>query len=359
MRLIPKDPDLGWAPYAYLLYLLLFFIQPLAGRTSTREWVLTALGTAAFLVLYFTAYWCRGRWLIAIIVAITALGLAFAPFNVGASVLFIYAASFAGFAGSSQVAIRIIGSIVAVTALEAAALRLPPEFWITAIVFSVFIGGLNIHYAQRKIANAKLRRANEEIERLAKVAERERIARDLHDLLGHTLSLIVLKAELAGKLVDRDPSRARVEIRDLEKVSREALSEVRQAVGGIRSGDLAAELVRARAALETAGIRVQCANEPLPLTSDQETVLAMVVREGVTNVVRHSKATNCEIHVRRQNGLASIEIIDDGCGGSMAEGNGLRGMRERVEGIGGSIRREVGPGSKLRVFVPIAETNQA
>jgi two-component system sensor histidine kinase DesK len=359
MRLIPENPDLGRTPYAYLLYLLMFFVQPVLKKASAWEWALTGLGTAAFLAMYFAGFWCRGGRRLAIIAGITALGLAFSPFNYGAAVLFIYAASFAGFAGPTRVAVRILAVIVAVTALESLVLRLPADFWITAIVGAVFIGGLNIHHAQRTIANEKLRQAHGEIERLAKVAERERIARDLHDLLGHTLSLIVLKAELAGKLMDRDPARACQEIRDLEKISRDALSEVRQAVGGIRSCDLASELERARAALETAGICVQCVAEPLKLTSEQEKVLAMAVREGATNVVRHANAVNCEIHIWQQDGRVSVEIIDDGSGGYTAEGNGLRGMRERAEALGGCIRREVGAGSKLCVVLPMAETIEA
>src|SRR5438105_13442886 len=124
--------------------------------------------------------------------------------------------------------------------------------WLWPVIFTVLIGAANVHQQQRSAANARLRLAHDEIEHLAKVAERERIARDLHDLLGHTLSLIILKSELASKLADRDIERARNEIRDVERISREALTQVRAAVRGYREGGLRRELDSAREALDTA-----------------------------------------------------------------------------------------------------------
>ena len=122
----------------------------------------------------------------------------------------------------------------------------------------MLIGSGNTFLAERNRMNRKLTKANEEIENLAKVAERERIARDLHDVLGHTLSVITLKSELAGKLIDRDPEGAGREIREVETISRQALSDVRDAIRGYRSKGLVAELAHAKATLETAGVAVQC-----------------------------------------------------------------------------------------------------
>ena len=163
-------------------------------------------------------------------------------------------------------------------------------------------------------AGEKLRKADAEIEHLAKVAERERIARDLHDLLGHTLSLITLKAELARKLVDRDPQRAKQEMLDVEQTSRAALADVREAISGYRGEGIAAELVRARKTLETAGITVDCEFDQLPLTPAQETVLALALREAVTNVVRHAQAQRCKRSAAAREGLCTLEIADNGRG---------------------------------------------
>ncbi len=193
--------------------------------------------------------------------------------------------------------------------------------------------------------NRKLRKANEEIENLAKVAERERIARDLHDVLGHTLSVITLKSELAGKLIDRDPERAGKEIREVEQISRQALTDVRDAIRGYRSQGLVAELAQAKTTLETAGLTVQCdAATTVKLPAVQESVLSLAVREAVTNVVRHAQARTCRMRLEQQNGTCRLEIHDDGCGASNGEGNGLRGMRERVEMIGGTLQPQHGSG---------------
>src|SRR5947209_2919490 len=230
MRLLPNDKDISWLPYAYLLYLSLFIAYPLATHATALQWVFTAIGVAVFLPIYFAAYWVDGRKLLGAAVGIAIIGAVYAPFNPGASVFFVYAAAAAAFIGSAGIAWSVIAAVLGIVAVESFLLRLPGQFWIPAVVFSVFVGAMNIHVAQRKLANRKLSLAYDEIERLAKVAERERIARDLHDLLGHTLSLIILKSELAGKLIDVDHTRARQEIRDLEMVSRNALSEVREAV---------------------------------------------------------------------------------------------------------------------------------
>ena len=195
--------------------------------------------------------------------------------------------------------------------------------------------------------------AKEEIEHLAKVAERERIARDLHDVLGHTLSVIILKSELAGKLIDRDPQRAKAEIADVERTSREALSEVRSTIRGYRAHNLDAELAQAKATLETAGVSVKTESAEIALTPAQESVVALIVREAVTNVVRHAQARNCSLRLAPLNGRCLLEVQDDGRGGSQDEGNGLRGMRERIEALGGTLKRETGGGTRLSIQFPL------
>jgi two-component system sensor histidine kinase DesK len=311
------------------------------------------VGIIIFLPLYFLSYWVDGLKLLCVIAGMAALGVVYGPFNPGASVFFVYAAAAGAFAGSAGMAWTIISAIVAIVGIETLLLRLPGELWIPAVTFSIFVGALNIHAAQRKMANARLRLAYDEIERLAKVAERERIARDLHDLLGHTLSLIVLKSELAGKLLEHDLARAREEIRDLEQVSRNALTEVRQAVRGYRAGNLAAEMAHARAMLESAGVVVECQMDPVSLGGPQENVMALALREAVTNVVRHANATRCTIRVRQSDDQCAVEVIDNGCGGAAQEGNGLRGMRERAEALGGTVTRRMDEGCRLAVSLPL------
>jgi two-component system sensor histidine kinase DesK len=248
-----------------------------------------------------------------------------------------------------------MAGIVALAAIEKQVFHLSGWFLFYAGGLSLVVGGSNIYFAQRNRALAKLRMANDEIEHLAKVAERERIARDLHDVLGHTLSVITLKSELAGKLIDRDPQRAGIEIREVEQISRQALSEVRDAIRGYRSQGLAAELAQARATLETAGVTVKCETASAKLPALQESVLSMAVREAVTNVVRHAHARTCSLRLEQRNGSCWLEIEDDGRGGSQNEGNGLRGMRERVEILGGTLHRDCQSGTKLTITLPLKE----
>jgi two-component system sensor histidine kinase DesK len=200
--------------------------------------------------------------------------------------------------------------------------------------------------------------AQEEIEHLAKVAERERIARDLHDVLGHTLSLIILKSELASKLADRDPARAREEIRDVERISREALSEVRQAVRGYRAG-LQQELDGAAAMLRAASIALTTQFEPVPLAAGQEAILALALREAVTNVVRHSEASHCSISLGRVGDDVRLVVSDDGNGGVQQDGAGISGMRERIMTLGGRVVRDGSHGTTLSVTLPLASGPQS
>jgi two-component system sensor histidine kinase DesK len=209
---------------------------------------------------------------------------------------------------------------------------------------------------------AELRRAQREVARLAADEERLRISRDLHDLLGHSLSLIVLKSELAGRLAEQGSARTLGEIRDVETVARKALVEVREAVGGYRRRGLAEELDNARAALETAGMRVTVTTSGTPLPDHLEDMFGWAVREGATNVVRHARATHCRIAITYSGGSATLEVSDDGTGppagrgraSSASGGSGLAGLAERVTAAGGRVTAGPGPagGFRLRAVVP-------
>jgi two-component system sensor histidine kinase DesK len=285
------------------------------------------------------------------------LGVLMQPWNQGACTFFIFAAAMLPFCVATQTA-AVLGlvTIGSIGALEGILLHVGGWTLFYSALFPVIIGAGNTFFAERNRINRQLRRANEEIENLAKVAERERIARDLHDVLGHTLSVITLKSELAGKLIDRDSQAARKEISEVEQISRQALSDVRDAIRGYRSQGLVAELAQAKTTLETAGVTVQCdAATTMKLPAVQESVLSLAVREAVTNVVRHARARTCRMRLEQQNGSCRLEIQDDGCGASNSEGNGLRGMRERVEMLGGTLSRNTEAGTRLTITLPLKE----
>ncbi len=350
--------ELGWTKYVWLIFLPAFLAEPAVRHTPAWAWAGYLGATAVFVVVYLRAQWATGRWLVVAVLIALSFALVFSPENPGAYVFFTYAASFAARIERSGEAAAWIVAITAVGLLVAFEVSAPLYFWFGHGVFTPLIGAVNLHFAQAGRANAKLHAANAEIEHLAAVAERERIARDLHDVLGHTLSLIVLKAELASKLADRDPARAAKEIRDVESVSRTALKEVREAIRGYRPA-LADELARARTLLDAAHIAATIdstiGRHDLETRDGAEEVMALALREAVTNVVRHAGASRATIRTWRDNAgaRAMLEVADDGRGIERPEGAGLRGMRERVEAIDGSVTFASSDGTRLTVAIPL------
>lgn len=198
--------------------------------------------------------------------------------------------------------------------------------------------------------------AREQLATLAVTEERLRFARDLHDLLGQSLSVLVLKSELVAKhLPDDADETTRQEVRDIAQVARKSLNDVRDAVAGYRLPTLQAEITSARSALRAAGIGMLVEDELGPLPPEQDGVLAWCLREAVTNVVKHSGARRCEVRLSKDDGLAMLDVKDDGRGATALDGgSGLVGMRERVSLVGGSmdVGAENGRGLRVRVSVP-------
>jgi two-component system, NarL family, sensor histidine kinase DesK len=227
------------------------------------------------------------------------------------------------------------------------------------------VGMLTGGFRRLRVVNRQLGAARGEIGRLAVADERLRFARDLHDLLGHSLSVIALKSELANRLIAEHPEQAATHVRDIEAVSRRALSEVREAVAGYARPLLAAELAGARDTLAAAGIEVEASPPPsVELPPDAEAVLAWAVREGTTNVLRHAgDARRVRIHVAVDGQDAALELVDDGAvavaerpGRAEAPGTGLAGLAERVARVRGRMDAAPatdGAGFRLAVTVPL------
>ncbi|GAA0996818.1 hypothetical protein GCM10009555_093290 [Acrocarpospora macrocephala] len=219
------------------------------------------------------------------------------------------------------------------------------------------LGVLFMSVRNTRLLVVQLRQAQREVARLAAADERLRISRDLHDLLGHSLSLIVLKSELASRLAETDSGAepVRREIADIESVARQALIEVREAVTGYRQRALSDELDNARSTLEAAGVTVTIRRSGPPLVADLDGLFGWAVREGTTNVVRHARATRCLIEVTHNTSTAILDITDDGQGSAAQPGSGLTGLSERVEAAGGTLQAaSLGTrGFRLRVEVPI------
>jgi two-component system sensor histidine kinase DesK len=349
-------------PYAWLVYLGVYAAFPFVVPLTPRGWAAQAAGLVAFLPLYFGGHWIEGSRRLPIVVAIAALGMLCIGINPGALVFFIYATSFVG---GSRTGLAAVMWIAGITALAIAGVWLSP-WWspvmlAIAAVFPPLIGFVNLHDAEVRRRDASLRLAHDEIARLATLAERDRIAGDLHDLLGHSLSVIVLKTELASKLIVRDPARAAVEVAEVERVSREALAEVRRAVHGFRKARLEDEMDRARGVFESAGIAVAFTGAAVvssrpgfeSLPPDVEHALALVLREAVTNVIRHAHARQCRVALARSHGECTLSVEDDGVGGAVVEGHGLGGMRARLGEVGGRLEWESAGGMRVTARVPI------
>jgi two-component system sensor histidine kinase DesK len=340
--------------YVWLVYSVFFFIEPIA-RHNLRYWLQFAAVYTVFLAIYSGLVYARTKLQsYLLLMALCVLGLWYLPYNNSACGILVYVAAFIPFISESLgVVTGTIAFLCGAIAIEGYLLHISPWAWGFPAFFCVVVGGTNLLTSQKIRSKAKLQLAQEEIEQLAKLAERERIARDLHDVLGHTLSVIVLKSELAGRLFERDPQRARQEIGEVEQVSRKALSEVREAIRGYRSEGLAAEIDRAHRTLDAAGVTLTCESKPPTLSAAEETVLALAVREAVTNIVRHAQASQCHMRFVSENGRTSLTVADDGRGNIRQEGNGLRGMRERIEGLGGHFSIDGKQGTRLHIDIPI------
>lgn len=347
----------GW-----LVFLALAGVSELTSHHPLPHKVVT-VGAAGVFVVVYLAFWIsiyrsgqvRGSWLILLVLCGFATFLGVADFETWGGA-FIYCTVVAGFAFDWR---RSTAAVLAIAAL-AATLGLAAGAGLVGRGIDVFIAvlaGLGMVSINRMIVGYReLRLAREDLARLAVAEERLRFARDLHDLLGHSLSVIVLKAELAAKLVPASPERATHEVGDIERVAREALREVREAVSGYRQAGLDQELEGAQRALEAAGVLVRIQQTAGPLPGPVESVLAWAVREGTTNAIRHSRAQRVDISIESDHNEARLEVLDDGVGGSnVQEGSGLRGLRERIEAWHGSIEFGQRPegGFQVAVSVPL------
>ena len=349
--------ELGKMPWLWLFSLSYMLFKYVFVPPAPLELALLVLTFAAFIPMYLYSYWATGRNALLCIVLSCLIGVLWAPLNWGAATFFIFAAAMCARIEPVKEAYRILAAVL--LAAVVAALFIAHN-WIGMLVPSLAggipIGIACINEAALHRSRAALLRKQEEVEHMARIAERERISRDLHDLLGHSLSLITLKAELAGKLVGRDAEACRREIADIEQAARQALTEVRGAVTGYRQSGLAYALAGARASLAAANVEMKEEMQRMTLAPSAEHVLALALREAVTNVVRHAKARSCRVSLAEDRGFAVLTVADDGQlrhAAAVHPGNGLTGMRERTASVGGALTVRAAQGMSLEVRVPI------
>ncbi|AKC87061.1 sensor histidine kinase [Pseudoxanthomonas suwonensis] len=337
-----------WTDTIHLMWSVWVVITPMFSPPGyTARWfALTLLSYPLFLLLWFRAYVEPQHRMYRYGVGLIALTLVLLPWYPSGMSYFVFGCVLLRpTAGARPFGVYVLRLAVAVAVFMAWAVAIGyPWQAIVWMPLVAMIVGTIVHVEclneQKDIA---LKLSQDEVRRLAATAERERIGRDLHDLLGHTLSLVALKADLAGRLLQRDPQAAQREIGELGQVAREALGQVRRAVTGIRAAGLAAELAAARVLLEVEGVALQVELDEAALPPEQETALALCLREAVTNIHRHARARHVQVSLRRVAQRWQLRIEDDGRGGAIRPGNGLEGMRERLQALGGSLRVEPAP----------------
>ena len=349
----------GYAVWTNLIYLGIPVFQPAFDPGAGWEgWLLYGAMLAVFVPLYVAEMLrprnTRGQFLIPVVV----LGAVTTPFNPGMAVLFVYAAAAAGITEQPRIAFRwFVGLTVLVGVFTVVStVPMPWRVWtlLPNVLFIWVIGLIQMESGARERDAADLRIRNAHIEHLATMTERERIARDLHDLLGHSLTAVIVRAQLVQGLACAEPGRAGKEAAEIETTAREALQEVRSAVRGWRLATLEGELESARGMLDSVNVALTVHRDAeLALVSSTEHELALAAREALTNVARHAGASTCHVRIDSAGDDLRMVIADNGSGGAVPDGNGLRGVRERVVALGGSMSRDGSVGTTITVSLPL------
>ncbi|WP_435278116.1 sensor histidine kinase [Rhodococcus yananensis] len=344
-----EDPwdRFGWFMATVWLLFLFYPLSEVLTTGSTLGRTLAAVGVAAFALVYVHGFRSLHKGsappariaaihVPLLVLLICAVGLHIGP---GALGMGAFVVSFAMFTLTFVPRMTVLVVVAAVCLLVPwvnGTLR--DDFFYTLIV--VLVGAITAVIRAVGDRDDEYRALRNE---LVIADERDRVARDVHDVLGHSLTAVTVKAELAERLVDIDPDRAKAELAAIRSLTREALGEVRATVSGLRIARLGEELDRARSALSDTGIAVDVRGAPDTVDPQHRMVAAWVLREAVTNVIRHSRGRHCTIELRS----GTLRVVDDGAGlGGGTEGNGLRGARDRVRAAGGDIRLGAGPGGR-------------
>lgn len=347
-------------PWLWLVYLPIYGITWLWVPPTSQDLIISAAALPVFLILYVGGHRSAHQqslgaipWIACLMVLAFTLGTATTG---NWSVIAVYAYALGGSLRPYRAALAVCGLITGAIIAFGFLFDVPYSAWLIAIFFGLIIAVANFFGAELTAKNAALVASQGEVRIMAAQAERERIARDLHDLLGHTLTLVAVKADLAARLVERDPVRAKAEMIELQGTARTALADIRSAVTGMRRVALGAELAQARNALAAVDATLAVTGPGAALPALVEETLAMLLREGATNVVRHARASKCEVVIDVEPSSVRFVLSDDGVGGEFREGNGLAGMRARVAAVGGTLEVRGDGGTRIEAVLPLGAT---
>ncbi len=341
-------------PLPWLAYLPFYAMPWLWKPPGETGLIVSIVGIALFLPVYLRGYSAGQKTRAVAATIILAIGCGLAPFGGSWTVFPIYAAAMVGHLQPPGRAIVAILAIAILTSAVGIALEQMTLWWLPGVLLAMMTGFGTFSREAFYNRTQALLASQEEVRRLAGTAERERMARDLHDVVGRTLTLIALRADLAAKLVTPDADAAQAEMRAVAEIARTGLADVRAALSGAAGGSLGHELDLSCEALRAAGTAVNVTGDITNIPPDAGAVLAMTLREAVTNVIRHAGADTCRIDLTVDATTAGVRIVDDGRGGSFREGHGLTGMRQRLAAAGGTLEvASAGPGTCVAARVPV------
>ncbi|QWI52209.1 sensor histidine kinase [Bacillus mycoides] len=359
IEIFPKY--MGFFPYMWLVYLLF----PIYNLTQVSGWKLViGIGMLiVFIVTYRQLYFVQKTFILWACIQML-LTFLFAVFYNPFMIFFgFFTASAMGFAPSKKVFRLLWGLLIvmlgAFTFVNFNQLTTTSLVNIVPMFILMLLTPFGMrNFNQKKMLRNQLNEANEQIKDLVKREERQRIARDLHDTLGHTLSLITLKSQLVEKLIVKNPERASMEAKEITQTSRTALKQLRELISDMRMITVEEELEQIKAILQAANIELEVKQEAnsSSLSPIEQNILGMCLREAVTNVVKHSKATVCIVSILESQGELILKVEDNGVGleEQNHDGNGIRGIKERIALIDGLVEIDtINPGTLLTVKVPV------
>jgi len=346
--------------WIWLVFSLYYFVPVYYMPFSALAQALLVGVYCIFVSLYLWAITLKSKHVWLPVTAITLLAIVITPYSPGSSTFFSYIGFLVGFAYRTKIWLVITGLLAAIIAAMHFKFNYPfPYFAFPALSGLVTIGIIGYVEKMRLEARISQQKSHQEIEQLAVIAERERIARDLHDILGHTLSSIALKAELAEKLLKQEKhQQVQQHLSELHQIARNSLSLVRQTVSGYKHRGLSGEVMELCEKLRQNGFIVELNGEIPQLTPRAETAIILALTELTTNVLRHSNGNHCQIEFQQSSDKILVCMRDNGEVKSLIPGNGLQGIQERLNALTGDLQSSIHKGCEFIISLPRNELHQ-
>ncbi|HEY7885783.1 MAG TPA: histidine kinase [Cellvibrionaceae bacterium] len=341
--------------WIYLINLGFYLLPLFMISYSVGQLALMLAAMLAFIACHFWVFRLNSEKMWRPVVVMLAIAISMTPLNPGTISMFAYTGFFIGFAYRLSTALLLLLSLCLVLVLLNWSLSLHWDYFLhygLVLLVGIWLIGRAERARQQKLRRE--RRSTDEIQQLAAMVERERIARDLHDILGHSLSSIALKADLAERLLQKgQPEQAQLHLQQLGQIARDSLSQVRQSVSGYKHQGMVAEVNKLLERLRDAGFSAELQGDIPPLDSRSETALLLALTELVTNVLRHSKGNFCQLGFEQNADELTLSVTDNGQLQQLTPGNGLTGVTERLAALNASLKHSRDDGCRFSIHFPL------